>query len=151
MQERFREFTCLIANLNRCIYKIKADEVADMGLKSSHVSCIYYLYQEETLTAKQLSDICGEDKANISRAIKYLETNGFLVCDSQMQKRYNSPLRLTEKGCMAAKRIVKKIDDVLCLSSQGVREEDRNVMYESLKIINENLSKLCGDYQAEEQ
>ncbi len=151
MQERFREFTCLIANLNRCIYKIKAEEVADMNLKSSHVSCIYYLYKKETLTAKQLSDICGEDKANISRAIKYLEENGFLVCDSQMQKRYNSPLRLTEKGCAAAERIAKKIDAVLHLASEVIREEDRKIMYESLNAINENLNRLCSDYQADER
>ena len=151
MQERFKEFTCLIANLNRCIYKIKAEEVADMNLKSSHVSCIYYLYKEETLTAKELSDICGEDKANISRTIKYLETNGFLLCDSKSQKRYKSRLQLTEKGRLAAERITKKIDDVLRVASEGMCEEDRKIMYGSLNLINDNLNKLCYGYHVEEK
>ena len=106
MQERFREFTLLIANLNRCIGKVKTEEIAGFDLKGSHVSCLYYVYENESLTAKELCDICGEDKANVSRAIKYLESNGFLVCDSKTAKRYKSPLLLTDKslfrGCCKA-------------------------------------------------
>ena len=66
MEERFQAFTVLVANLNRCIYKIKTEEMAEYNLKSSHVSCIYYIYRYGSLTPTELCDLCGEDKANIS-------------------------------------------------------------------------------------
>ena len=75
MQERFKTFTILVSNINRCIHKIKTEEMADFNLKSSHVSCLYYIYKENSLTAKELCGLCGEDKANISRTIKFLEGN----------------------------------------------------------------------------
>ena len=71
MQERFQTFTVLITKLNRCIRKIKTEEMAEFDLKSPHVSCLYYLYKADSLTAKELCDICEEDKANISRSFIY--------------------------------------------------------------------------------
>ena len=94
MDERFKTFTVLMANINRSIRKIKTEEMAEFRLKSPHVSCLYYLYKENALTAKELCDICEEDKANISRTIDYLETNGYLV--RQPQDNKNNYIRKTE-------------------------------------------------------
>ena len=151
MQERFKEFTVLIANINRCIYKIKAEEMADFNLKSSHVSCLYYIYKEDSLTAKELCDVCGEDKANISRAIKYLESNGYLLCNAKTPKRYQSPLQLTDKGKEVGKYITEKIDSVLSYASVGLSEEYRKIMYQSLNLINDNLNTLCDGYNVAEK
>ena len=149
MEERFEAFTVLIANINRCIYKIKTEEMSEFNLKSSHVSCLYYLYKQDSLTARELCDICGEDKANVSRSIKYLETNGYLVCKTKSQKRYLSPLKLTEKGVEVARHITEKIDKVLGSTSDGLSDEERSVMYKSLAKVNENLNKICSSYGGE--
>ena len=146
MQERFREFTLLIANLNRCIGKVKTEEIAGFDLKGSHVSCLYYVYENESLTAKELCDICEEDKANISRSIEYLEENGYIACHSKTEKRYKSPLVLTEKGRTVGAKITAKIDRLLSSVGEGVSEEDRGIMYQSLAIICENLQKFCDGY-----
>lgn len=143
MQERFNEFTVLIARLNRLIYQLKTDEMSDFNLKSSHLSCIYYIYKEYSLTAKTLCDLCGEDKANISRAIKYLENNGYLIYGSKTQKRYQAPLVLTEKGKIVGKHISEKIYAILNVASTGLSNEDRMAMYRCLNIICENLKKIC--------
>lgn len=149
METRFELFTVLIAKASRYIYKLKTEEMREFDLKSSHVSCLYYIYKFERLTAKELCDICGEDKANVSRAIKYLETNGFLQCNSQTAKRYKSALVLTEKGIATAKHIVEKIDTILQYASEGLSEEHRKIMYQSLTLINNNLHKLCDGYDEE--
>lgn len=146
MEERFERFTVLITKIHRCIYKIKTEEMAEFDLKSSHVSCLYYLYKENTLTAKELCDVCGEDKANISRALKYLESNGYLYCDSALQKRYQSALRLTEKGAEIGKQIAEKIDNILFSASEGLNEADRVIMYKSLALVCSNLEKICENY-----
>ena len=148
MENRFKLFTVLNSKINRCIRKIKTDEMAEFELKSTHVSCLYYLYVEDTLTAKELCDICDEDKAAISRSIDFLENSGYLKCDSKTVKRYKSPIELTEKGKLVAKKISEKIDRVLDEASVGLTEENRVVFYQSLSLISENLEKIC-DKQGE--
>ena len=146
MQERFQTFTILIARLNRCIRKIKTEEMAELNLKSPHVSCLYYLYKADSLTSKELCDICEEDKANISRSIEFLEKNGYIVSRSKTEKRYKSPLVLTEKGRETGAHIVRKIDAVLESVSEGVPEDQREIMYRNLSVICDNLQKICDAY-----
>ena len=146
MEGRFETFTVLISSINRCIKKIKAEEMAEYDLKSIHVSCLYYLHKNESLTAKKLCELCDEDKANISRSLEYLEERGYLTCDTKTQKRYNSPLNITEKGARVADIISAKIDRVLEEASIGLSEQSRKTMYESLAMISENLQNICEGY-----
>ena len=146
MEERFHTFTVLIGNINRAIHKIKTEEMAEFNLKSSHVSCLYYLYKENAMTAKALCDVCGEDKANISRSIKYLESNGYLVCCGQENCRRQSLLQLTDTGRTVGARIAEKIDRILHVLSEGMDEEYRKIMYRSLGIVDQNLQNFCRMY-----
>ena len=139
MQERFETFTVLINRISRNIKKIKNHEMAEYNLRSAHVSCLYYLYMHKGATATDLCERCEEDKATISRALDYLETNEFLICKSKSAKRYKSPLILTDKGNLAGKKIADKISGVLDVVSGGLTEEERVAFYRSLTIISESL------------
>jgi len=116
--------------------------MSDYNLKSSHISCLYYLYLEKSLTATDLCERCEEDKATISRALDYLEKNDYLVCEAKFAKRYKSPFVLTEKGNEAGKKIADKINDVLNEISVGLNEEERIQFYKSLAIISNGLENI---------
>ena len=146
MDEKYKIFTVLMANINRSIRKIKTEEMAEFHLKSPHVSCLYYLYKKDTLTAKELCDICEEDKANVSRALDYLQTNGYLVRQNEENKKYKSHLTLTEMGRSTAGKIADKIDRILEEAGEGISEIDREIMYRSLFQISTNLQKRCNQY-----
>lgn len=139
MQERFETFTVLINRISRNIRKIKNQEMSEYNLRSAHVSCLYYLYSGNNITATDLCERCEEDKATISRALDYLETNGYLTCESKSAKRYKSPLVLTEKGQVVGKKIADKISNVLDEISIGLTEEERIAFYRSLSIISDSL------------
>ena len=139
MQERFETFTVLINRISRNIRRIKNQEMAEYSLRSVHVSCLYYLYTNKGATATDLCERCEEDKATISRAVDYLETNGFLSCESKSTKRYKSPLMLTDKGNEAGEKIADKINCVLNAVSGGLTEEERVAFYRSLSIISDSL------------
>ncbi|MBQ8769055.1 MAG: MarR family transcriptional regulator [Oscillospiraceae bacterium] len=139
MQGRFETFTVLINRISRNIRKIKIQEMADYNLRSAHVSCLYCLYTNKGATATDLCERCEEDKATISRAVDYLETNGYLTCESKSAKRYKSPLILTEKGMDVGKKIADKISAVLDALSDDLTEEERIAFYRSLSIISESL------------
>lgn len=152
MEERFKTFTVMIANINRCIRKIKTEEMSAYHLKSPHVSCLYYLHKADSpLTAKELCDICEEDKANISRSIKFLEQNAYITCHSKCQKRYQAPLELTEKGRTLGEMIAQKIDNVLNQVSDGLSEEERLGMYHYLSVVQENLQMICSRYETQSE
>lgn len=139
MQERFETFTVLINRISRNIRKIKNQEMAEYNLRSAHVSCLYYLYLSNGLTATELCERCEEDKATISRALDYLESSGYLTCEAKSAKRYKSPLRLTDLGFEVGKKIADKIDAVLDAVSVGLTEEERIAFYRSLSIISKSL------------
>lgn len=139
MQERFETFTVLINRISRNIRKIKIQEMADYNLRSAHVSCLYYLYTNTGATATELCERCEEDKATISRALDYLETNGYIVCETKNAKRYKTPLYLTEKGREVGKKIADRIEGVLEAISGGLTEEERVAFYRSLSIISQSL------------
>ena len=146
MKERFETFTVLINRISRNIRKIKNQEMAEYGLRSTHISCLYYMFTNEGITATDLCERCEEDKATISRTVDYLETNGYLTCESKSAKRYKSPLVLTKKGLDVAEKIAYKIDSVLAEISVGLTEEERVAFYRSLSVISESLDKVAKKY-----
>lgn len=139
MQERFETFTVLINRISRNIRRIKIREMADYNLRSIHVSCLYYLYISEGITARELCDKCEEDKATVSRALDYLEENGYISCRDSSAKRYKSPLYLTEKGQDVGMKIADRIQNVLDAVSDSLTEEERLAFYRSLALISEKL------------
>ena len=73
MDHRFETFSLSILELNRYLQKIKELEMKQFGLKASHTMCLYYLGQHpEGLTATQLTELCKEDKAAVSRCLSQL-------------------------------------------------------------------------------
>ena len=109
MQERFEMFTVLINRISRDIRRIKNQEMAAYHLRSAHVSCLYYIYSMGGVTSAELCEHCEEDKATISRALDYLEGNGFILRPCEGAKRYKSPLHLTEKGRAVGEQISERI------------------------------------------
>ena len=116
--------------------------MAEYKLRSVHVSCLFHLYTEKSLTATELCDKCEEDKATISRAITYLESCGFLTCESKSAKRYKSPLCLTPKGMEAGQKIFEKINQVLDGITVEFSEEQRNEFYRCLTLVSRRLETL---------
>lgn len=146
MYDRYKSFTVMILRIQRAIQKIKSEEMAEFNLKIPHVSCIYYLYKEDSLTATELCDICGEDKSYISHSLKYLEENEYILCKSNAKKRYNAPFYLTEKGRELGFYVANKIDAVLEPAGEGMTDEEREVFYRCLNLIGANLEQVCKKY-----
>lgn len=146
MEERFEHFTLLITQIGRYIRRIKSEAMAEFDLKSTHLSCIYYLYKKGSLTATELCEMCDEDKASISRSMVYLEKNGYIVCDTKAKKRYKSQVELTDKGKKVGSMIAVKVEEMLNAASQGMSDDERTVMYRTLTIISNNLRDICENH-----
>ena len=144
--EKFETFTVLIARISHAIRKIKMGEMAEFTLKSSHVTCLYYLYLKGPLTAKELVAVSTEDKAALSRSVEYLEKSGLIKPSLGDKKRYKTPLELTEKGREVAEKIAMRADGIVETAGKDMTEEERVVFYRCLTGICENLQSLAEVY-----
>lgn len=142
MTERYETFTILINRISRNIKKIKNLEMAEHGLRSSHISCLYYLYKSKNLTATELCEKCEDDKATISRSLDYLEENGYIISETKNAKKYKSPVTLSQKGKKAGKEIADKIDKVLDDISRELSDEERTEFYRCLTVISNGLDNM---------
>lgn len=143
--ERFATFSSLLNRINRNVRRIKNREMAEYNLKSPHISCIYHIYREDNMTIKKLCECCEEDKATISRALRYLEANGYLLRKAKLTKRYNATLVLTEKGLEVGKKIADKVDGFFDRIGEALTEEERVVFYRSLFIISDRLKAAASE------
>ncbi len=141
MDASFEAFTVLISKLSRNIKRIKSEEMAEFHLKGPHVSCLYYLYLSDSMTAAELCERTEEDKAAVSRSLEYLEAQGYLMAADQGAKRYKCPLHLTEKGRTVGRAVAEKVSRIAAEASRGISETERESMYRSLTLI-------CGELEA---
>lgn len=144
MDERFYIFTSHINSINRSIRRIKNFEVAEYDLKSPHVSCLYYLYRMKSLSIKELTKLCDVDKGAISRTLDFLLNNGFIIFDDSNNKSYKNDLLLTKKGEEVGKFISDKIDNILNIASEGLSDEEREILYKALDLIDNKLKNIAG-------
>ena len=147
MENRYTKFTLLITNIYRSIHKIKSYEMKKLGLKSTHVSCLFYLHEFGSQTAAALCSICDEDKASMSRVLKDLENKGYIVSEETLPKKYRSKLSLTSTGSKVAEKISCIAAEMVSAGSNGLPEENRNAFYNSLELIAGNLEKICEEYK----
>ena len=145
MIDRFEKLTNGISQIYKSIQKIKKEKMNALGLKGTHVMCIYYLNSNpEGLTAADLCHLCQEDKAAVSRILSDLEANGFICYDRpQDGKKYRAKAFLTEKGRNSASKIYEQIIHAVSDASKDISDNEREIFYRVLFLIADNLNQIC--------
>lgn len=149
MLERFERLTLGTSQIYKDIQKIKKARMNSLGLKGTHVMCLYYLYQNpEGLTAAELCTLCRENKAGISRILSELEELAF-ICYEQPRagKKYRTRAVLTGSGEKYASEITDLILHATIVGGRGISEEERSTFYRVLFQIAENLNELCEELE----
>ncbi|MBE6681831.1 MAG: winged helix-turn-helix transcriptional regulator [Ruminococcaceae bacterium] len=140
MVHRFEDFVSLINTAYKDIQKIKSYEVKELGLKSSHVMCMFYLGQNENgLTANQLCEKCKEDKAAISRNLKYLAEKGYVTVAEDETRKYKLCNVLTDEGREAYAKLEVLISNSVERFSRGLSNKEREAFQKYLGKIIENF------------
>ena len=145
MIKRFEEFVSLINTAYKGLQKIKSYEVEGLGLKGSHVMCLFYLGQyDEGLTSGELCDKCREDKAAVSRNLKFLQEKGYVTVSDDENKKYKLKNILTDKGRNAYETLVALIVSCVDKFGTGLTEKERTTFYKALGVIVGNFDEFCS-------
>ncbi|MEE1026800.1 MAG: MarR family winged helix-turn-helix transcriptional regulator [Acutalibacteraceae bacterium] len=143
MVNRFERFSFAISEIHRFWHKIASDEMTKLGLKGPHVVYLVALKRfPEGVTASELSEICGRDKSDVSRAITAMEEKGLVKKQGSKQNLYRALLRLTHEGKIAATHVSKRAALAVEMGGKGLSDEERDVLYVTLERIASNLSDI---------
>ena len=147
MLNRFAKFSLLISEIDRCWHKLAADEMAKYELNSPHAVYLTTLYDAnpEGVTAAQLGELCGKNKADVSRMVAILEKKGLVQKIAVGRNMYRAKLLLTEEGKRAAEQVRKRAAVAVELAGNGLSPEERETFYKALELITTNLQKLSRE------
>lgn len=146
MIDRFERFSMAIFEISRHWHKIAADEMEKYGLKGPH--CIYLLTMRqhpEGITASALGELCGRDKADVSRMMSIMEKKGLVSKHGLQQNLCRSLLKLTEEGIAAAEQVCQRVCLAVEATGKGLDETRRAFLYEALELISGNLRRISQD------
>ena len=147
MLNRFAKFSFSISEINRCWHKLAVEEMSKYGLNSPHAVYLNTMYDAnpEGITAAQLGELCGKNKADVSRMIAILEKKGLVQKVAVGNNMYRAKLILTEEGRRAAEHVRKRAALAVELAGSGLSNEERETFYRALDLITENLQKLSKE------
>ncbi len=141
MIDRYEHFTYATNEINKFLRKLAGDEMKKHGLKFPHA--IYFTMLDNNsqtgLTATQLCEFSGRDKADASRMLALMEEKGLVVKKGIHQNCYNGVFILTKKGTEIAKNVKQKVSKAVEIAGKDLTDEARQGFYDALDSIVENL------------
>lgn len=146
MVERFERFSFAISEISRYWHKLTADEMEKYGLKGTH--SVYLLAMErypDGVTAPQLCEECGKDKADVSRMMSIMEKSGLVTKEGVHQNLYRGVFKLTEEGHAAAKYVRERASLAVEIAGKDLTDETRAIFYTALESIAHNLRELSRE------
>lgn len=142
--ERFYEFSGLVSAAYKALRQAQEKYTREFGLRSVHVACMLHLLgAPEGLSATELSERCGVDRAQISRVTGELERAG-LICEAVPgeKRRYRGPLALTDTGREKAAQMNAIVAEKLAAVSAELNPYDVNVFYRVLRAVVAKLGEV---------
>lgn len=146
MLDRFARFSLAINEIYRYWHQLTAEEMASYGLKGPHCTYLLHISQHpQGLTAPQICELCGKDKADVSRTMAILENKGMVTKEGVHQNLYRGVYKLTDLGMEAAEHVHRRASLAVELAGKDLTEESRAVFYSALESITGNLRNLTKE------
>jgi len=146
MISRFERFSFAISEISRCWHKIATEEMEKHGLKGPHAIYLVVMSRyEDGITATKLSEVCGRDKADVSRAMAVMENVGLVIKEGVNQSFYRAHLKLTDAGRCAAEQVKKRAHIAVEMAGGDVSTENREIFYDTLEHIADKLRLISAD------
>ena len=143
-------FLIFYQSFNSIVKDIKKMEMAYMSeycLRAVHMGCLIYIgSSEKGMTVTELAKACDKDKALISRTLKELMDDGFVITHSSA-KTYNKRYLLTPKSEEIVYAINNDIERYIVAARGDSPDEDIDTFYRVLANFVKNISLIADDGQ----
>lgn len=142
MTDRFERFSYAISEIYRCWHRIAAAEMEKRGLKGS---CAVYLMAllraSEGISAPRLGEICGRDKADVSRMLGVMQHEGLVSREGD----YRAVWSLTDSGREMAEYVARRASCAVEHAGDCLDDAQREAFYTALEGIAGNLQRIARE------
>lgn len=141
MVDRFQRFSLSLFEISRCWHKLAAEEMSKYGLRGPYAIYLVVLqHNPDGLTAARLCELCGRDKADVSRCLSDMLEKGLISRENG--NAYRAKVYLTELGLEAAQHVCNRASVAVELAGKDISDQERSIFYQSLSSITANLKDL---------
>lgn len=141
--ERFTPFVLYIERISKNIKRIADEKMAPYGLRSAHVMCIMQLGKSENgFSSSELSEVCGVDKAFISRITTELLEKEYISKGEGNEGKYKVKFFLTEKGIDINNQLISIVMECLEKVDSHISVKKLEIFYELLGGIDRGIEAL---------
>lgn len=110
-----------------------------MEITPEQFTVLTALREHGDLYQRQISAITLKDRANITRIISILESQGFVTRQLEACKRQIQKVSITEKGIEMYEKALPYILEIWAKTIENISEEEMNACFITLQKIKENL------------
>ena len=143
---RFTPFVLLIERISKNIKRIADKEMEPYGLRSAHVMCMLQLSKTENgLSSSALAEVCGVDKAFISRITNELLEKGYIKKEEIPSKKYKTHFHLTETGMEINKKMTEIVSSYVHCVNKNVPSREIECFYEVLNAFDCEISQIANE------
>ena len=143
---RFTPFVLLIERISKNIKRIADKEMEPYGLRSAHVMCMLQLSKTENgLSSSSLADVCGVDKAFISRITNELLEKGYIKKEEIPSKKYKIHFYLTDKGREINQKMTEIVSNYVHSVNKNVPSHEIEGFYEVLNAFDTEISQIANE------
>lgn len=140
---RFLMFRRSFDRILKDIKKKEMSYMSDYGLRAVHMGCLLRINQSgKGMTVTELARESQTDKALISRVIKELMNDGFVIANGN---GYNKRYVLTDESKKIVSDIAGDVGEYMLQARCGIPEEDMQKFYEVLATLTQNISLIAND------
>lgn len=128
-----------ISAINRHAQIIINQKLKDTDIKSGQYVFFYFIYHNEGITQKELSEKLKIGKATTTKAIKNLLESGYIKREEDALDKRCFRLYLTDKGKETSPFLTATFKDMENIYSSGFDEQEKEYILSILKKIFDNV------------
>lgn len=104
-------------------------------------SVLAVLWKTDGCSQQLIADTTSRDKPSITRLIDNLVKEGYVTRKSHETDRRTNLIYLTEKGKDVRPLVMEVIDETIMLSTEGLNEEEIEIIRNAFQLIFNNIKK----------
>lgn len=138
----FEHFSTLIGATMKSLDRLKSKGMEAYGLSGTHTLCMRLLYDNpEGLTRIQLSNALSVDRAQVTRIVLEMISEGLLEEEQSGRHGYRKKCKLTAKGREVTASINETVERINRFVSGDIPKDELESFYKTFELICDNLKK----------
>ncbi|EPH93787.1 hypothetical protein IGI89_001165 [Enterococcus sp. AZ141] len=135
MEDILRE----IGSISRMLESIANIEFKEVQLSKGQYIYLVRIFENEGIIPERLAELIKVDRTTLSRAVKKLEENGFILKESDKENKKIKHLYTTAKGKQAVQLIIRENNYSNKVAIQQLSALERKNLAEMLKKIKSSV------------